>query len=77
MKILACAQIEILNNFLCVKVSLCIKYMDPNIAPCRESQQIATQYFETIRQSSCCLACGQLYFFYISLSHWQVLPKDK
>ena len=27
MKFLACAQIEILNNFLCVKVSLCIQDM--------------------------------------------------
>ena len=57
LKFLACAQIEILNDFLCVKVSLCIKDMHWNTPPCRELQQIATQYFATI------LTWWQLYFF--------------
>ena len=55
MKFLACAQIEILNNFL-VKVSLCIKDMHRNAPPRRKLQQVTIQYFETILQSSCCPA---------------------
>ena len=62
-KFFACVQIEIVNNFLCVKVSLCIKNMHWNTPPCRKLQQIAKQFFETIPQSSCCPAWGQLYFF--------------
>ena len=63
MKFSACAQIEILNNFLCVKVPLCIKDIHWNAPPCRELQKIATQYFETIPPSSCCSAWRQLHFF--------------
>ena len=62
-KFFACVQIEIVNNFLCVKVSLCIKNMHWNTPPCRVLQQTAIQHFETIPQSNRCPASGQLYFF--------------
>ena len=63
MKFLACAQIEILNNFLCVKVSLWIKDLHWNTSPYRELQQVTTEYFDVISHSNCFPAWWQLYFF--------------
>ena len=47
------AQIEILNNFKCAGLPLCIQVTHWNTASLRKLQQIAIQYFETVLQSRC------------------------
>ena len=56
----ACAQTEILNNFLCVEVSVFMKDMHWNTPPYNDLQNIAAQYFEKMSQSSCCPAWERL-----------------